>query len=363
MAQHSQPIHASRASISRRGFLRKVRLLAPGLLVGMSAWPGRAFTALRGSQGASVGLATRPTPIGHVGSGRPIGLIANSLSNTLIVVDARSLEPFATIPVGREPHKFHLSQDRRTVYSCNTSSNEMIEIDLATLRIVRHIPILDPYNVTFTRDGRHLFKLAYRFAFVEVHDAQTFRRTKRLETGSSPSHFALTSDGGWFINSNQHADTVTVIDTRAMEVAQRLSVDPFPAGIAVSHDGRFAFVASGARGTISAFAIGEWRLTKRMYSGKDAHEMVMTRDGSRIFVTNRGEDTMSVFDVAAQRVVEKFRVPGGPDMPMLSPDEQHLWVSGRYANMATVVDARTLQILTTFRTGRSPHGIFLTGSS
>jgi YVTN family beta-propeller protein len=363
VTQHSHPIHANRTSVSRRGFLRKAGLLAPSLLAGTSAWAGEAFTAPASGQGASAGLATRTPPMGHVGSRRPLGLIANSLSNTLTVVDAHSLDPLATIPGGREPHKFHLSQNGRTVYSCNTTSNEMIEIDLTTLRTVRHISILDPYNVTFTRNGRHLFKLAYRFAFVEVHDAQTFRRMRRLETGSAPSHFALTPDGDWFINSNQHADTVTVIDTRAMVVAQRLKVDPFPAGIAVSHDGRFAFVASGNRGTISAFAIGEWKLAKRVYSGKDAHEMVMTRDGSRIFVTNRGENTMSVFDVGTQRVVERFRVPGGPDMPLLSPDEQQLWVSGRYGNITTVVDARTLRILTTFRTGRSPHGIFLTGSS
>ena len=169
------------------------------------------------------------------------------MSDTLTIVDARTFEPISTMPVGREPHKFHLSQSGRSVYSCNTTSNEMIEIDLATLRRVRHIPILDPYNVTFSKDGRHLFKLAYRYTFVEVHDAKTFARVRRLETGSAPSHYALSPDGRWFVNSNQHANTVSVINTETLSVAHLLRVDPFPAGINISQDGRYMFVASGAR--------------------------------------------------------------------------------------------------------------------
>jgi YVTN family beta-propeller protein len=334
--------------MGRRTFLRDAALLGGGMALSSRPVGALVTAAAEAAQAAADG-----------GPGRPVALIANSLSDTLTIVDARSFEPFRTVRVGREPHKFRLSQSGRTVYSCNTTSDEMIEIDLADLRIVRHIPILDPYNVIFTKDGRHLYKLAYRYTFVEIHDAETFRRVRRLETGASPSHFALTPDGRWFVNSNQHANTVTVIDTQRMAIAHRLRVDAFPAGVAVSQDGRFAFVASGVRGTISVFATDGWRLVKRVPSGRDAHEMIMTRDGRHIFVTNRGENTTSLFDVAAQRVIEKFPVPGGPDMPMLSADQRHLWVSGRYGNTATVVDARTLRILGTFPTERSPHGVFL----
>jgi len=344
MSQHSSPPQTPGGRehrVSRRRVLRDAGVVLAAALAGTDAWePAGALAA-------------------GAGPGRPIALIANSMSNTLTVADARTFEPIAMMPVGREPHKFRLSQGGRTVYSCNTTSNEMIEIDLATLRRIRHIPILDPYNVTFTQDGRHLFKLAYRYTFVEVHDAATFRRVRRLQTGQSPSHFALSPDGRWFVNSNQLADTVSVIDTQTLGVAHLLPVDPFPAGITISHDGRYMFVASGHAGTISAFETERWRLVRRVPSGRDAHEMVVTRDGSHIFVTNRGENTTSLFDVRSQRVIEKFHVPGGPDMPMLSADGRHLWVSGRYADIATVVDARTLRVLRTFRTEHSPHGVFL----
>jgi YVTN family beta-propeller protein len=348
--------HPSRRLVNRRAFLREAGRLASGLAVaGASGWTA-AFAAVPRDRPPAGALDPGATADG---TRRTIALLANSLSNTLTIVDARTFEPFRTMPVGREPHKFHLSLSGRTVYSCSTTSNEMIEIELATLRPLRHIPILDPYNVTFTGDGRHLFKLAYRYTFVEVHDARTFRRIRRLQTGSAPSHFALTPDGRWFINSNQHSNTVSVIDTSTLRVAHLLAIDPFPAGVSVSHDGHYVFVSSGTAGTICILETGEWRLVKRVHSGRDAHEHIMTRDGTHIFITNRGEDTTSVFDVAAQRVVEKFRVPGGPDMPMLSADGRHLWVSGRYGDIGTVVDARTLRIIRTFRTERSPHGVFL----
>lgn len=327
--------------LSRRAFLRWGSLAAAGLALGPSPM-------------ATHAAATALDP-----SARPFALIANSLGNTLTVADARTLEPLDTIKVGREPHKFRESLTGRSVYSCNVSSNEMIEIDLATLRPLRRIPILDPYNVTLTRDGRYLFKVAYRYTFVEVHDGHTFARIKRLETGRQPSHFALSPDGRWFVNANQHSDRVSVIDAQTLTVARLLNVDPLPAGVAISHDGRYMFVASGGAGTISVFGTDEWRLVKKVHSGGDAHEMVTTRDGRTIFVTNRRENTLSVFDVSRQEVVAKFPAPGGPDMPVLNTDGSQLWVSGRFGDTTTVVDTRTLRILTTFRTGRSPHGIYL----
>ncbi len=309
--------------------------------------------------GVTLGRSAAPATSASFRAGRPVALIANSLSNTLTVADGHTLEPVATLPVGHEPHKFRRSLDGRSVYSCNTTSNELIEIDLATLRRVRRIPILDPYNVMFTTDGRYLYKVAYRYTFVEIHDARTFRRLRRLETGRSPSHMWFSPDGRWFVNTNQHSHTATVIDTQAMAVAHTLRVDPLPAGLEISADGRYLFVASGGAGTISVFTTDEWKLVKKVPSGADAHEMVAARDGRTIYVTNRGENTVSAFDVAHQQVGAKFAVPGGPDMPMLSPDGGQLWVSGRYGDTATVVDTRTLRILRTFRTGHSPHGVFL----
>ncbi|HEV2440468.1 MAG TPA: beta-propeller fold lactonase family protein [bacterium] len=335
--------------LTRRAFLERA-----GLATGLAAFGMPAGVALPTADAA---------PHDAPAKTRVLAFIANSLSNTVTLADGHTLEPFGTLRVGREPHKFHRSLSGTSVYSLNSYSaatDEMIEIDLRTLTPVRHIPILDPYNITFTADGRYLYKVAYRYTFVEVHDAQTFRPITRIETGRQPSHYWLADDRGWFVNANQHADAVTVIDTRTMRVIHRLPVDPLPAGVALSRDTRHLFVASGGAGTINVFATDDWKFTKRVHSGKDAHEMVMTRDGRTIYVTNRGEDTVSAFDVPQQRVAAKFHVPGGPDMPMLSPDESQLWVSGRYGDTATVVDTRTLRILNTFPTERSPHGVFLT---
>lgn len=328
-------------SVDRRAFLRWGGLTAAGLVLG-----GHSATAT-------------PAAAAPILSRRPVALIANSLSDTLTVADAQTLGPVGTLRVGREPHKFRLSLTGRSVYSCNVTSNEMVEIDVSTLRILRRIPILDPYNVVFTHDGRYLYKLAYRYTFVEIHDGATFQRLKRLPTGRQPSHFAVSPDGRWFVNANQRADAVSVIDTQTMTIARLIPVDPLPAGVAISQDGRHMFVASGGAGTISVFTTDEWRLTKKLHSGKDTHEMAATQDGRTIFVTNRGENTVSVFDVARREIVTKFPVPGGPDMPVLSADGSQVWVSGRYGDTTTVVDTRTLKILSTFRTGHSPHGVFL----
>jgi YVTN family beta-propeller protein len=342
------PTRLSRRSLLRWGGLAAAGVVGAGVVL-------RAVRPHHAPLPATMPAApVRPAPA----SRRLVALIANSLGNTLTVADARTFAPIDTIAVGQEPHKFRLTHDARAVYSCNTSSNELIEIDLATLHPRRRIPMLDPYNIMFTKDGRYLYKVAYRYDFVEIHDGETFRPLKRLRTGRQPSHMWFSPDGRWFVNSNQFSDSVSVIDTEAQRVAHTLRVDPQPAGVQISQDGHYLFVASHV-GTISVFATDEWKLTKKVNSGKGAHEMVASRDGRTIFVTNRYENTTSVFDVATQRVVTKFPVPGGPDMPMLSPDGSRLWISGRFEDTASVVDVKTLALLATFPTGRSPHGVFL----
>ncbi len=89
--------------LSRRAFLKWGSLTAAGLALGPSPMTTQA-----------AGASLDP-------SARPVALIANTLSNTLTVADAHTLEPVDTIKVGREPHKFRESLTGRSVYSCNVS--------------------------------------------------------------------------------------------------------------------------------------------------------------------------------------------------------------------------------------------------
>jgi YVTN family beta-propeller protein len=364
----------SRDEVTRRAFLRTAGAAAASLwLTGCGnrarvgspaspAAPPQAPTAATTSAGPTeVAGAVSPTPIAPAAVPPgipPLALIANSMSNTLTVVDPATLEPAGEIRVGREPHKFRRALNGRSVYSCNVTSNELIEIDLATKTIVARRPILDPYNVSFTPDRSRLYKVAYRYDFMEIHDAATLRPLKRIRTGRNPSHVWFSPDGKWFVNTNQRAHTVSVIDTATMALAHTLPVDPLPAGIVIPPDGRHMFVACTG-GNIAIFDTSDWKLVRRVRSGRGAHEIALAGDGRTIYVTNRYENTVSRVDTREHRVVSKFPCPGGPDMPFLTADGSQLWVSGRFGNTATVIDTGTERILTTFPTGLSPHGVFV----
>ena len=95
---------------------------------------------------AAAGLALGGAEPSAAAPRRAVALIANSLSNTLTLVDGDTLEPFGTLPVGHEPHKFRVPPGGRTVYSCNTTSNELIQIDLGTLR--------PPFDVNLVDSGQ-----------------------------------------------------------------------------------------------------------------------------------------------------------------------------------------------------------------
>jgi YVTN family beta-propeller protein len=78
--------------------------------------------------------------------------VATGRTHSVVVIDARTRKPVATIPVGRRPWGLVVSPDGRFVYTANGLSNDVSVIDTRTRRVVATIAVgTGPWGLAFGR--------------------------------------------------------------------------------------------------------------------------------------------------------------------------------------------------------------------
>lgn len=242
--------------------------------------------------------------------------------------------------------------------------------------------------------GTPLFVLNSLDASVSVIDPQTWKETKRLNTGKEPHHLYMTPDGKSVIVANAMSDTLTFIDPRTAEIQRvvRDIVDPYH--LRFSPDMKWFVTAANRLDHVDFY---RWdgvnlQLAKRVPTGKtpshiwidansstvyitmqDSDELVAidlptqavkwriptgpmpadlygTADGKTVFVALTGGDSVEVFDVGGTkpRSSKRIKTGDGAHAFRAAGDGRHVFVSNRVANTVSKLDMQTHQIVASY---------------
>ncbi|EUA35688.1 putative yVTN beta-propeller repeat-containing protein [Mycobacterium xenopi 3993] len=93
---------------------------------------------------------------------RPLVYVPHNRSGDVWEIDPVTYEVVAKYPVGREIQHVVPAHDMRTLYATDDVGNQMLALDPRTGQPGVNIPILDPYNLYFTPDGRFAISVAER---------------------------------------------------------------------------------------------------------------------------------------------------------------------------------------------------------
>src|SRR5712671_660405 len=90
-------------------------------------------------------------------------------SNTAYIIDARTLELVAKIPVGFAPEHLAFSPDGRWYYQGNPEGDSITVIDMQSLTKIKTIPgLVEPLNTVFLPDGSKAYVGNYGAHWVGV---------------------------------------------------------------------------------------------------------------------------------------------------------------------------------------------------
>ena len=321
---------------------------------------------------------------------RPLVYVPNTISNSVQVIDPTTYQVIDSFPTGREPHHVVPGWDLTTLYVNDTQGNDLIPIDPVTGKPGAKIPVVDPYNLYFSPDGKFGLVMAERFNRIDVVDPNTFAVDHSLPVPcAGVNHADTDKDRGFFVASCEFSGHLIVFDAHATKVLKEIDLNghdtpgatspqeayhsggakanlrkgasAMPQDVRLSPNGKYFLAADMLRNGVWVIDAASLEFTKFIQTGKGAHSIYPSRDAKRLFVANRDEGTISVLDSESLDILAKWTIPGGgsPDMGGVTADGKELWLSGRYHAEVYVFDTETGGLKHRIKTQAGSHGLLV----
>lgn len=314
--------------------------------------------------------ADRPNALSSVVRNFPTRVyVPNSDSNTVDVIDPKTMQIVDHFAVGRQPQHIVPSYDLKTLFATDDLSNDLIPVDPATGAHGSPVPVEDPYNLYFTPDGQFAIVVAERMQRLDFRDPHTMaiKNPMRVDC-NGVDHMDFSADGTYLIASCEFAGTLIKVDVASQKVVGTLPLPRLgksgrllgkPQDVKLSPDGRIFYVADMNANGVYEVDGTTMRVLNFIPTGVNAHGLYVSRDSKILYVSNRGEGSVSLIDFASRKVTATWHIPGGgsPDMGGVSADGTILWLTGRYNAEVYALDTTTGQLVGRIKVGKGPHGL------
>lgn len=233
-----------------------------------------------------------PTTIGITPDGE-LAFVANSdfhgdhpRVNLVSVVHVPSMTTITHLPACDMPHGVKSNHAGTRVYISCMNSDELLEIEVATLRIIRRVSTgaghdmnamagMDhgagnhappaasapapaggescaPTFVSVSPDDRTLYAACNHGNSLQVWDAASLTKVKEVPLGAGAYNVEPSPDGRWVIVTNKKAQSFSLVDaTTLSEVVRVPTTKKIVHGVAWSPDGAYAFISQESIGADS----------------------------------------------------------------------------------------------------------------
>ena len=292
--------------------------------------------------------------------------VTNTKSDSVSVIDTNTFEVLATIPVGNgKPNRIVFHPDGKWAWVVYDKSHDLGVIDADTRKLVKRVKIGgNPYNLSFTPDGRYLLVLDWSSDTsndeIIFYDLQAEKIDGRVEVSTWPAHSVFSRDGKRLYVSGETAGDLTVIDvTTRTTVARHVHGGGDAMGLALAADGKILYAAAGENKTILKIDTATNKPIGTIALPGIVHESTLTLDGRYLYTTLRRSNKIVVVDTSSDKVVTTIPQKGYPDLVTMEPTGRHALVTNRWADHVSVIDLTTHAQVRTIPVGKAPHGMAL----
>jgi len=295
--------------------------------------------------------------------------VPNSVSNTVDIIDPKTFKIISSFPVGNQPQHVVPSYDLKTLWVLNDLGDSLTKIDPATGEKKETVPVIDPYNMYYTPDGKYAIVVAEAKRQLHFRDAQTMKMVESVPVPCrGVDHMDFSADGRYLVASCEFSAQLVKVDVATRKVVGQLKLPnskAMPQDVRLSPDGKIFYVADMMSNGIFEIDGNTMTQVGFLETGKGAHGLYFSRDSKYLYVSNRGiyhdraKDSVSVIDTATRKIVAGWQIPGGgsPDMGGVSADGKVLWLSGRYDAEVYAFDTTNGKLLARIKVGQGPHGL------
>ncbi len=316
----------------------------------------------------AVGLGQRPAaapaPI------RPALLVLNKTDNNLAIVDLKTFEVVARVPVGAGPHEVVASTDGTLAFAANygdaTGPGQTISvIDLATQKERRRLdvsPLARPHGLAFAA-GRLFFTSEAR-RIVARYDPVADKIDWMIGTGQTTTHMVSASpDGRTLYTANIGGNSISIIESSAAGTTANVTSIPVgkgPEGFDVAPNGKELWAANSQDGSISIIDLATKRVTATIDAKtKRSNRLKFTTDGLRVLVTDLDAGELVVLDAATRAVTTRLPIGLSPEGILIDPDGTRAFIAVNGDNYIAVLELKSMTVARKIQTGGGPDGMAL----
>ena len=254
--------------------------------------------------------------------------LSNESTETLDIVDAKTLQVTNSIPLSGRPNNLAIHANGRRVYVAIQGTGGGVDIiDTETEENVRTIRILRGVHNTFiTPDSKHVVAGSTGGGGATIIDTELERPvwTIHFEGGVRPLTFDTNPDGStrnmYVQVTNLHGFAVVDFEKRREitrviqpdlppDQQNREGIQGAPAhGIKVSPDGTSIWSTSKINSHVYAYSLPDLEYLGGVKVGTVPDWLTFTPDGRFLYVANAHSNYVSVIDVAARQEITQIQV-------------------------------------------------------
>ena len=303
-------------------------------------------------------------------------VVVNQQSDTVTLVDLKTMEAYRNVPVVAGPHEAAVSPDGRRVLVTNYNKqgvgqqktlslialpggDTIKSIDLGEYRAPHDVRWVDDSRVVVTVEGSqalllvnvesgaiervfktdagvsHMLALStdrtrlycsnMRDGSVSAFDFKTGQKIKDVKTGKECEGVGVTPDGRWVWAGNRAEDTISIIDTKSLEVTKRIPSPGFPYRVQFTPNGRWALIPHAQAASLVIADVAKQEILKSIPLGMTKIEKPSSAgvfphpDNRHAFVTVRNDNSMLVLDLVSGITLARVDVQNSPDGVTYSP--------------------------------------------
>jgi YVTN family beta-propeller protein len=243
--------------------------------------------------------------------------------DSISLIDVEKMEEVRRISIDpyRAPHGIQASADGKSVFATVERSQAVIEIDIATEKVIRSFNTGQSvtHMLVLSQDAAKVYTASIGSGTSSVINLAAADSVKHIVTGAGAEGIDITPDGGHVWVTNRESDTVSIIDTQTDTKVADLAATGFPIRVKITPDGKYALVSAARSGDVIVFDVASRKLVKRVSTGATPVGIVIDANGERAFIANTQANTISVMSIPGFEITGTLRAGNTPDGMVLVP--------------------------------------------
>jgi YVTN family beta-propeller protein len=299
-------------------------------------------------------------------------LVLEKGTQTLAIIDPKTLKILSRVPVGPDPHEVSASADGRRAYVSHYGGEGSAMDTISVIDLQSH-HALTPIKLGALRSshgldfaGGKLYFTAETNKAIGRYDPLTQSIDWILGIGQDRTHMILvTTDQSHIFTSNVRSSTISIIDQIAImanfppALSKVWEVTSVPVGrgsegFDLSPDGGQLWVANAADSTVTVIDVASKKAVLTFPVPVDnANRLKFTLDGKFVLIAGLGVDrtgnaaglgNLVVIDVTTHKVIKQLNLGGGSAGIVMEPNGDRAFVAVNRGNKVAAIDLKTFEV-------------------